>query len=235
MKLASQKSALHLKSTNDNLTKLLENGSNIKSVSAGTYIEGILPIIKDLIQKSGISVEDAKSLGDYKYQLYAEVFVPKKVNGARFPTSSYVLFMPSQDLSEHISTLEKFINSLGDGDYYTKRHNLFDAMWDLVKRFSGDPNLTKEKGEKLNMNQFMSLIQGVKGEGLVLVDPDQDILLGDITDETRMSNEKLETFINRIIDKKEKLQKAYRQGKQYEFAYSTGDEVYFWIPIEDSF
>lgn len=231
----TQKSVEQLRQTNEDLTSLIEKGQNINSVAAGSFGAGILPIIKDLIKKSGISAQDAKNLGDYKYQLYAEVFVPKQVRKATYKTSSYVLFMPSQDLSEYIGVLEKFINGVGDGDYYTKRRNLFDAMLDLVKRFSGNPNLPKEQGEKLSINQFLALIQGVKDEGLELVDQDQDFLLRDITSETSMSNEKLDMFINRIIDKTEKLKKAYRQGKQYEFAYSTGEEVYFWIPVEDSF
>jgi hypothetical protein len=235
IQISTKKSVAHLRQTNDNLTSIIEKGDNIASVAAGSFSPGILPFIKDLIQKSGISTEEAQNLGDYKYQLYAEVFVPKQVRRANYPTSSYVLFMPSQDLSEYIATLERFINGVGDGDSYTKRRNLFEAMLELVKRFSGNPNLPKEEGEKLSINQFIGLIQGVKDEGLVLVDSEQKFLLGDITSETSMSNEQLDKFINRIIEKTDNLKKAYRQGKQYEFAYSTGDEVYFWIPVEDSF
>jgi NAD(P)H-dependent flavin oxidoreductase YrpB (nitropropane dioxygenase family) len=132
--------------------------------------------------------------------------------------------------------MERFINVAGDGDYYTKRRKLFDAMWETAKQYSGNPNLPKEDGQNLSINQLVGLMQGVKDEGLVLVDKDQEnILLGDFISETSMPNEKLDAFIDRIIEKTEKLKKARALGKQFEFAYTTGDEVYFWIPVEDSF
>ena len=152
-----------------------------------------------------------------------------------YPTCSYVAFMPSKDLSEHIATLEKFINGVGEGDYSAKRQNLFDALWDWGKRFSGNPELPKQEVEKMSLNQLIGLIQGVKGEGLFLVDPNQNILLGNITTEAKMSNEKFDAFINTIIEKTDHLKKAYRKGKNYEFVFSNGDEVYFWIPMEDLF
>lgn len=232
-----KKSVEHLKNTNEDLVGVIEKGDQLTgSVSAGSFSPGILPILKELIQKSGISNEAARNLADFKYQLYAEVYVPKRVKKAQYPTCSYVLFMPERDLADYVNTLERFENSLGDGNYYDRRQRLFEAMWDLVKRFSGNPNMPREEGERLSLNQFTSLIQGVQGEGLELVDKaQQNILLGDITQETSLSNTELDAFINRIVDKKNKLKRILLQNKNYEFSYTTGDEVYFWIPVEDSF
>ena len=132
-------------------------------------------------------------------------------------------------------TLEQFITLVGDGDYYDKRQRLHEAMQEMAERFSGEGNLEPFENRSLRFNNFLGLVHGIKAEGLVLVDPVQDFLLSDIVRETTMSNEQLDSFVGRIIEKKDKLKKIFRQGKMYEFAYTTGEEVYFWIPVEDSF
>lgn len=236
MRSGIQKSASHLEQTNQELVAIIEKGDNLdRNPAAGGFSPGILPFLNEIIQKSGMSGDAARNLTDYKYQLYAEVFIPKQIKKAQHPTCSYVLFMPENDLKDHIRLLEQFITLVGDGDYYDKRQRLHEAMQEMAERFSGEGNLEPFENRSLRFNNFLGLVHGIKAEGLVLVDPVQDFLLSDIVRETTMSNEQLDSFVGRIIEKKDKLKKIFRQGKMYEFAYTTGEEVYFWIPVEDSF
>jgi hypothetical protein len=202
-----------------------------EGIAAGSFGPIAQDFIQEMLQKSNTTVQEIVQVGKFRHELFAEVFIPRQIKGAHYPTCSFVAFMTSQDMANHILHLERLINRLDESDNTAKRQQLFEAL----REWANVPDLTKEEIGKLSLNQLMSQFQGVKGEGLFLVDPDQNILLGNITNPAAFTDEAFDNFILRIIEKTEHLKKVYRQGKQSDFAFSTGDEVYFWVPVQELF
>ncbi len=50
-----------------------------------------------------------------------------------------------------------------------------------------------------------------------------------------MSSTEVDDIIKRILGKLDRLEKIVRQGRNYEFSFSTDEDIYYWISLEESF
>ena len=209
-----------------------------RNVSVGSFAA---PMAKFLLQyvnvkdnKTDLSSEDMKNITGEKYQLYNEVYFPSKVKGANHESFSYVLYMPDVDLDQYIRNLEGIFNA-ASSSYDKKREAIMNGLKKLYEEMSGDKNLSSESFSKVSINDLVNRMNGLKDEGFILTPNLQNVNIGDITDERLVSNAMIEQMTKNIITKVEKLNKIKQLGKKYEFSYESGDNLYYWIPVEDTF
>ncbi len=217
----------------DDLTSLSSGSGSSSSVSAGVLAPAFAKELKRLKdRKTGQwRTDDIKRLVDEKYQLYTEVFVPRTMSGATHNPFSFVLYMPQDDLERYIRILERVVEA-ADAPEEEKREMVQNALIELVDQFTGGSSLTK--GNNISIDQLRNLMQGVKDEGLSLGGSDENFIISDIKNERKVDKAKLEAFVTRIHGVVKELRKISRT-KNYEFSYKSGEDIYYWIPVEDTF
>ena len=201
-----------------------ENGPN-----SGEITGPLARTLLKLLQKDQANMEDnLAKLVRQKYVLYTEVFMPKRINEARYPTTTYVLFMPERDLAEYTNILDELAAALNETSD-KQREVLYETLVNLIKKFSG--NNQKMKIDRMMFSELQALMQGLEDEwGIEKIS--QDFAIGDIFNPRQMSDAQIESFATRIVKNRNELKKILRMGKDYDFAYSTGENTYYWIPIE---
>ena len=185
-------------------------------------------------QGSVLNKDILKSLMGTKYELYKEVYFPYKIQSAQYPLVSYTLFMPQADLQRYIDKLRKVEEASYASSDNEKRTKLFNVFKELIQAFTGNYSTSNEEISKMSISEFQGLMNGVKGEGLRL-SKEQNYLLGNIIDESKMSSTEVDGIIKRILGKLDRLEKIVRQGRNYEFSFSTDEDIYYWISLEESF
>lgn len=220
----------------DGMSSLTESGNSLDQ-STGTWSPAIAREVFRLLNKSkkgaGYSEEDLKKIVNEKYHLYKEIYVAKKVPGAKEQALSFVLFMPYEDLVSYIDNLER-LSSAYDSSPDKQRDALMATFTELLKQFTGNDNLSKKEVEKFSSAELAARMQGVKKEGLEFGSR-MTFDIGDIRNEKKMPDDKLARLIEEILDKTKELRNIKDKGRKYEFCYPTSNNVYFWVPVEYTF
>ena len=202
--------------------------------SSGAWEPAIAREVYRLIQKrkanKSFDEEDLKKIIDQKFHLYRQIYIAKNVKGAKNPALSYVMFMPQEDLKDYIRTLRQLAQA-NDGSPDQQREALFLTFTELLKKFTGNSNVSRKDVEKTSIDELRAVMQGIEGEGLNMQEG-MAFKIGNILNPKNMSEEELGSLIQNVLAKLEGLEKINKLGDRYEFSYSTADNTYFWIPVE---
>ncbi|MEP7321557.1 MAG: type VI secretion system protein TssR domain-containing protein [Saprospiraceae bacterium] len=200
-------------------------------VAAGNMDAALLYKLSELV--GNMSAEEiGESLESAKYKLYTNVYFPSKIQGASFPSFSYVMFMPIQDLVSYITQINNFVQN-EPSSYDEKRQRLFGIHKELVEKLAGE-KIRKDVKDYTRRDVF-DLLQGVENEGLELP-VELNFRIGDILDETKVKDEMIDQLYKRYTDVAKNLQKILNDVEGYEFMYVTKTgQRYFWIPVKDAF
>ncbi len=216
------------------ITNVIDQGKPF--ASSGPFSHAMAKWLDKEIKRQGsvLNKDILKSLMGTKYELYKEVYFPYKIQSAQYPLVSYTLFMPQADLQRYIDKLRKVEEASYASSDNEKRTKLFNVFKELIQAFTGNYSTSNEEISKMSISEFQGLMNGVKGEGLRL-SKEQNYLLGNIIDESKMSSTEVDDIIKRILGKLDRLEKIVRQGRNYEFSFSTDEDIYYWISLEESF
>lgn len=214
------------------MNKIMEDGASIESISAGNFAPAAARIMFDISEERGrnsLTNEELKKIAFEKYKLYTEVYIPRYISGMQNDLYSQVLFMPESDLQRYIEVLERLSFDLMKPDDEL-RQGLYEALEELFKQYTGKKYL--DKG--IDTHDLRALMQGVDKEGLK-ENPERDFVISNVLTEKKMSTDKVRDFAQRMVDKTRQLKKIAKEGKHYEFSYTSENNTYFWIPIEYTF
>lgn len=215
----------------DNISKIADDGAPINKISAGEFAPAAAKMLMKLLEKDSraYSRDDIVKLTRDKYKLYTEVYFPKQISGANYPTTSQVLFMPKDDLENYITVLDAL------GFALTKpmdevRMELYNALRSLIKQFTGNDFV---KG--YSTQDLWALMQGVTKEGLQSSNERDFFLIEDVRSSKKVSDEEVRNFAHRMASKAKNLKRINTRGKDHEFSYVSEGNIYFWIPIDMTF
>lgn len=216
------------------ITSVIDAGQPL--ATSGPYAHGFARWLDLLLKQQGNALNQdlLKSLVGKKYELYKEVYFPYKINSAHYPTLSFTLFMPEEDLRRYIDKLRKVEEAASISSDHDRREKLFNVFKELIHAFTGNYSTPDEEIGKMSIESFQKLMHGIRDEGLRL-EGKQNFLLSNILDESVMSNQKVNDIITTIVGKLNRLENIARQGKNYEFSFSSEDDTYFWITLDESF
>ncbi len=220
--------------TQAEMKKIMEGEAVDLEQSSGAWEPAIAREVYRLIQKrqkdQSFTDDDLKKIIDEKYHLYREVYLAKKIKGAKYPTMSYVLFMPREDLRDYIRVLKQLAIA-NDGTPDKKRETLFLTFTELLKQFTGNSEMSRRDIEKTSADELRAIMQGIKDEGLQIGDS-MDFKIGSILSPKQMDEDQLDKIIDNILKKLDGLEGIYKLGDRYDFSYTTPDNTYFWVPVE---
>jgi hypothetical protein len=204
--------------------------------SNGNFGPAVSKILNDM-KKNGNSISTLKKLQDEHYKLYIEAYFPTRIQGANYDLMSFVLFMPERDLGDFIATLERLDVAKTEG-MDGKRKALYESFVELLRQYTGNTKL-KKKPDEFTMNELQQYMQGVKEEGLKLMNPEKSsifkVKIKDILSEKEMPNPQVNDLVKQISNNLQRLKEIKSKGREYEFSYTSGDQLYFWIPLEYTF
>lgn len=189
--------------------------------------ERIEEIKRKLIGK-GYSRDQIEKLFSKRIRFYTEVYFPKEIDGAKYSPVSYILYMPRDDLKEYLGLLQE-ITKVEDKPYHEKKKVLKQTLTRIFEKFAGDRKDVDV--EDISSDEFFDYLQGIKEEGLKLSKQQEKFKISEIT---TLSDQRIDKFIKRIIEKENRLYSIYNNPK-FDFKYRSGDVVYYWIPVEDAF
>lgn len=199
----------------------------------GRLQPAILQYLLQQYKSVDITQELVKVSFEEKYKLFVDVFIPKKIEGARYPTVSFSVFMPAEELYHYQQTISRL---LVGGSYSDKRAKLFEVHKDLVAQFAGEDETRKKNPETFTRKELASLLYGLRSEGL-----QEDWLLGgirphDFIDEKKVSNSEIDELILHYKKVHENISTTLRMGKNYKFCFRCDDlNQYYWIPVKELF
>jgi hypothetical protein len=203
-------------------------------MDAGSFAPALAEWLNQIVADDKIAQKDLLNALDDKYKLYTEVYLPKKIKNAQFPTTQYVLFMPETDLANYLRVIQRTLGT-AESSYDKKRDRLFDIYKELIVEFSGEKLLRERKAEDFTRSELLQLMQGLYGSGLRLDIP-LDVRIGDIRNERKVTNDQIDEMLNRFKIVEKNLSTAIRAGDQYDFCFSSDAlNRYYWIPLLDAF
>lgn len=181
-------------------------------------------------EKNGITSADFKKVIEQKYKFYTEVYIPRKIEGAKHDLSSLVLLMTVKDLEDYIDVLDQLAIDMLKSEEET-REGLYRALVTLYENHFGTKELPKQYSTKdLRADRI-----GVSKRVLPSKNNVRDIIIEDVLSEKKMSIRKIRLFCKSMVHNATSLKRIINKGKSYEFSYTDKHTTYFWIPIEHTF
>lgn len=178
--------------------------------------------------KRGVTPEILNTIVDGRYRFATEVFIPKKIEGASYPTYSLVLLMSEDELENYTKVLNQLaIVLMGTTDMVRK--GLHTNLTNLAEQYTGH-KLTRN----YETGDLRAAMQGVHEEGFKM-DKKKDFVINDVLNEKKMSDKEVRNFTEIMVLKAKNLKKILKAGKSYEFGYTSKNNTYYWIPIEYTF
>jgi len=168
-----------------------------------------------------------KRVLDEKIKLYTSLFLPLSVPGVDEPYK-YVIFMPEIELDGYVQQLNDLSRVL-DNSSDVIRDQLYNASVSLLQKLSGD-RLSMKEVDKKGLEELLKLSMGIQLEGVKL--DMGGIRIIDIKDKKIVTDEQLQIWTSNLDKKATELNSIRRRGKDYPYAYTVGDAVYFWLDIE---
>ena len=217
------------------MNRVVEDGAPIDNISSGALAPAAAKELFKLLKKGkkGWNENDIKKLSKEKYRLYTEVYIPKQIQSAKYPTYSYVLFMPDEDLDRYTNRIEQIAYAVNGATPAELRQEIYFMFLDLLEYYTGNTN--EKKNAKMSTEDVRRVMQGLESEGFTDLGKSTDFVIKDIMSKKKMPDEKVRIFTDQILENARKLKKVQKRGKDYEFSYTSGGNTYFWIPIDWTF
>ena len=197
--------------------------------TAGDFTPALALWLHGIMSEGKVPMED---ILQEKYKLFTRVYIPEKYNETIHPTISYVLFMPEMDVYNYLQIIKKCLATTDGGAYDDKREKLFEVYKSLIEQFTG------KSGKDLNSmtrNDLIKIMQGIEIQGLKLGN-DLDYVIPDILNKRKVTDEEIDTLLNRFNEVQKRLDDILRQGETYEFSYTSDqNNRYYWIPLSEVF
>jgi len=209
------------------LSDVFIKGNSFKN-SAGSLAAPMAKFLKEIMGDK-LDKNTIKKLLKEKYKLYTEVYLPVQIEGAEYPTTSYVLFMPEDELTNYIDQLNKLAVA-ADMDISKQRIELYNTLVQLLNQYTGF-DMSKKEVKNATLNDLRNKMQGLTKEGVQL-GGFQNFRLADIRDDRKMSDDEVYQFVETIVDKLKRLNKILGMKGKYEFSYTSELNTYYWIPVE---
>lgn len=211
----------------DKSNKIFDDG--VEAYEKGTAGQ-FGPALAQIITKNLKIVDEQqiKKLLLEKYQLYLRAFVPIKMANKKHDLFSYVLFMPEEDLESLAIQLRQL--SISVDETPDKKRDALVSVWrELVKQYTGE---SEEDIKKMDLETIQLKMQGVKNEGLKFETdkPLAKMNLQDLMNRRKISDSQINDYINKLSGKFKTVESILKQGKAYEFSYTSNGFTYFWIP-----
>lgn len=214
----------------DKLRLVVEEGASFNDVNPGDFAEPMLNVFAKLKSEGKLSDDDIKKIVSRKYKLYAEVFMPRHIKDAKYPTCSIVLLMPAKDMMNYLAVLRNLVLVV-DRPPDEQRDALYNTFVELVGQYVGN----SKKPDQISVDELRQTMQGIDQGSCDLPSRWGDIRIADIRNKKKMNDEEIRRRIGEIVTNTSKLQSIANEGRRYEFSYATDNEVYFWIPLEYTF
>jgi len=219
------------------MNRVLEDGAPIDNISAGALApaaaQEIIQLVKQSQGSGGWNKEDIKKLAREKYKLYTEVYIPKHINGADYPTHSFVLFMPQEDLEEYMIQIEKIEYAINGATPEELREVIYNMFLNLLFYYTGNDN--ERNNSRMSTADLRRIMQGLEKEGMESLERSTDFKIEDIMGNRAMDDEAVRNFTDQILSNSKKLSRILAKGKNYEFSYTSGGNTYYWVPIDWTF
>lgn len=201
-------------------------------VDAGRFAPALASLLNDMVRGDKVANEDLYNSLFEKYKLFAQVYFPTRIQGAKNPAVSYVLFMPESDLVEYKRLIERCL--VNESSYDKKRDKLFEIYKELIVNLAGETALRKRKPADFTRGELMQLVQGLYNSGLEINVP-LDVRIGDIRDEKKVPNAEIDQLLQHSKKVWDFLDSVLRKPN-YDFCYtSEAGNRYYWIPVEAAF
>jgi hypothetical protein len=230
------------KSIVETTKRLIGTYEYLKSiVSEGGSLEDIpdayAPIIWDILAREidarKLRLESIEKLKSERVKLYSDIYIPKTIPGLPKPYKT-VVFMPGPELDDYIDQLkemERTLNMPSD----QQRRALYDVFVELMKKISGDNNLTLSEINKTSLDYLRRKLNGLELEGLQLSDQ-IGFNIEDVTNKKVLPDSDLQSLGERIRTRLKELKRIRDLRDKYEFSYTYSDRgddsVYYWISTE---
>jgi len=212
------------------LSDFFENGESFDSKGGGGPLG---PAIVNLLSKmkDKLSEEDLENLSYEKYQFYLEAYTPIKIDAAIDECFSDVLFMPRKDLSDLVDRLDYLVRSASYNPKQ-KRKGVIDTWYELLRIYTGEKNF--EQLANLTIDKLNSMMQGVEKEGIKFKSrkPLGSRSIKDITNKRVVTDEEINEYIREMTKNHKELNDILREGRNYEFSYTSNGNTYYWIPSD---
>jgi hypothetical protein len=219
------------------MNRVLEDGAPIDNISAGALApaaaQEIIQLVKSSQDGGGWNNEDIKKLAREKYKLYTEVYIPKHISGAKYPTHSFVLFMPQEDLEEYMIQIEKLAYAINGAPPEELREVIYNMFLNLLFYYTGSNN--ERNNSRMSTADLRRIMQGLEKEGMENLERSTDFKIEDIMAKRAMDDETVRNFTDQILSNSKKLSRILAKGKNYEFSYTSGGNTYYWVPIDWTF
>lgn len=204
-------------------------GKNQNKDTAGPFGPAISEILTTV--KGELTFNDLVKLSNEKYQFYLEAYSPIKIDNTANECFSYVLFLPENDLKELRDRLGSLAIS-ANGTPDQKRKSLIATWKELLRIYTGEKSF--ERLESYSIEKLNSMMQGVEKEGITFNTRKKlgNVKLGDLKRKRVVSNEQIDEYIKEVTKNYRQLDEILKDGKNYEFSYSSNDITYYWLPID---
>jgi hypothetical protein len=213
-----------------------ENGLEFSAVTPGFALK-----MAEMHAETELSEKDLQNLMGKKLNLYTEVYLPVKPEGAEHGTFSQVLFMPLADLRAYRldidGSIEKALNAASEEE---RREELYNMLVSRVEKLAGESN--SKNRDNISMADLNRMEQGVYNEGgdrssiQLETRAGDKIRLKDIrNNKGSVKTEDVDALINGF-DKIRKELRDIERDEHYPFQLkTTRNNTYYWIRMDQFF
>jgi hypothetical protein len=224
--------------------KGVENAFCVKGVSVGEAIRSVEESFRDVssgslgpkvlerIRKLLIEFDISADILGNRYQLYNEVFFPKKITGANAAMMDHLLFIRDRDVVFYINTIEKILRNAG-GASDEQREAIIDIYTTLVQYFTGNKQIDLYN-DQYTIGEINNMLYGLQMEGFECPEQARSICkidLKSVQDPRIVPDSTVEEIIDRFTTTIEHLREEVL-GSDFSFKYNTrAGDIYYWIEL----
>ncbi len=213
-----------------------ENGLKFSSVTPGFALK-----MAEMHAELEISEDDLQNLMGKKLNLYTEVYLPLKPEGAEHNTFSQVLFMPFADLRAYRldidRSIEKALNAASEEE---RREELYNMLVSRTEKLAGEASAKNR--DDFSVGDLQRMEQGVYNEGgdrsviQLETTAGDKIRLGDINNNKgNVKSEDVDALINGF-DRIRRTLRDIERDELYPFQLKTNrNNTYYWIRMDQFF
>ena len=148
------------KNTVKSIRELILDGEDVNNLSAGGFTPEALTALQPTF--NSMTHEEIVTLMHERAKLFIEGHVPYKIEGAKYPLLSTVLFMPEPELESYINNLNDLISLLSRRlPIEEKATGLSNAFCDLYFRVLGESRGRRDNCEGVSISALRQRVHGI--------------------------------------------------------------------------